>query len=173
MQWLRETQCVVDVLTPAQRRLNMSRIRGKDTKPEMVLRKGLHALGFRFRLHRRDLAGRPDLVFPAKHAVILVHGCFWHGHNCPLCKKPSTRTDFWTKKIAGNTARDQAATAALKAAGWRVVVVWECALRGPARLPKGEVLTRCAEFLNSKAAEMAAIAANWKGQGPSSLTKNK
>src|SRR5688500_15794308 len=97
---------MTDVLTPEQRRLNMSRVRGKDTKPEMLLRRGLHACGLRYRLHPKDVPGRPDLVFPRHGAVILVHGCFWHGHDCPLFKWPATRAEFWRKKIEGNRARD-------------------------------------------------------------------
>ena len=114
---------MVDVLTPEQRRLNMSRIHGKDTKPELMLRRGLHALGFRFRLHRKDLPGRPDLVFPGRRAVIFVHGCFWHGHDCPMCKMPATRPEFWRAKIDGNQKRDRQAVSALAATGWRVLVV--------------------------------------------------
>ena len=140
---------MVDVLTPAQRRLNMSRIRGKDTKPEMVLRRGLHALGFRFRLHRQDLPGRPDLVFPARRAVIFAHGCFWHGHACPMCRMPDTRPEFWVAKITGNRRRDETAENTLLSMGWRVLVVWECALRGTARLPEREVFRFCADFLQS------------------------
>jgi DNA mismatch endonuclease (patch repair protein) len=90
---------MVDVLTPQLRSFNMSRIRGRDTKPELLLRRGLHARGFRFRLHRRDLPGRPDLVFPAKRAVIFAHGCFRHGHDCPMCRPSATRTDFRRAKI--------------------------------------------------------------------------
>lgn len=138
---------MVDVLTPEQRRLNMSRIRGKDTKPELMLRRGLHAQGFRFRLHRKDLPGRPDLVFPGRRAVIFVHGCFWHGHDCPMCKMPATRPEFWCVKIGKNRERDQQVVSTLAAAGWRVMTVWECALRGPARLRRGIVINRCAEFL--------------------------
>lgn len=140
---------MADVLTPEQRRLNMSRIRGKNTKPELVLRRGLHARGLRFRLHRADLPGKPDLVFPRYRAVILVHGCFWHGHGCPLTKMPATRRDFWATKIAGNKARDQRALAALHAVGWRTLVVWECALRGPDRRLEDVVLSACARFLES------------------------
>src|ERR1700719_1649815 len=95
-----------DVLTPEQRRLNMSRIRGRDTKPELLLRRGLHAAGLRFRLHTERLPGRPGLVFPRYRAAILVHGCFWHGHDCPLFKLPATRSEFWASKIAGNRTRD-------------------------------------------------------------------
>jgi DNA mismatch endonuclease (patch repair protein) len=126
---------MADVLTPEQRRLNMSRIRGRDTKPEMLLRRSLHARGFRFRLHRRDLPGCPDLVFPGLHAVIFVHGCFWHGHNCTMFKLPATRTEFWAAKISGNQKRDVRALQDLSAAGWRTFVLWECDLRGPSRRP--------------------------------------
>lgn len=140
---------MTDVLTPQQRRLNMSRIRGKDTRPELVLRRGLHALGFRFRLHRKDLPGRPDMVFPRYRAVVLVHGCFWHGHDCPLFKLPATRREFWAAKIEGNKARDTRNLAGLTAAGWRVLMVWECALKGPARLPVDAVLTEITSWLTS------------------------
>ena len=98
---------MVDVLTRAQRKLNMSNIRGRDTKPEKLIRNGLHRLGFRFRLHHKSLPGRPDLVFPRYNAVIFVHGCFWHGHDCPLFKLPATRRSFWLDKISGNFKRDQ------------------------------------------------------------------
>lgn len=138
---------MVDVLTPAQRQLNMSRIRGKYTKPELLLRRGLHALGFRFRLHRKDLPGRPDLVFSARRAVIFVHGCFWHGHDCALFKTPSTRTEFWMAKIAANRQRDDRTVADLAAAGWRVLTVWECSLKGHRRLPVPEVIGQCAAFV--------------------------
>jgi DNA mismatch endonuclease (patch repair protein) len=137
----------MDVLTLEQRRHNMSRIRGKDTKPEMLLRRGLHACGLRFRLHVRSLPGSPDLVFPRHRAVILVHGCFWHGHNCPLFKLPATRPEFWAAKIAGNRTRDQRTAAALRAAGWRVLTVWECCLKGPGRRELGEVLADCEAFV--------------------------
>lgn len=131
---------MADVLTPDQRRLNMSRIHGKDTKPEMLLRRGLHARGFRFRLHRRDLPGCPDLVFPRFRAVIFVHGCFWHGHDCPMFKLPATRAEFWKTKIEKNRERDIRALEGLAAAGWRTLVVWECTLRGPRRKPVEKVL---------------------------------
>ncbi len=156
---------MIDVLTPVQRRLNMSRIRGKDTKPELLLRRGLHALGFRFRLHSKDLPGRPDLVFPARRAIIFVHGCFWHGHSCPMCKLPATRTAFWQNKISGNRARDKRAVQALTAAGWRVLIVWECALRGPARLPEGEALARCAAFLRADYSANMDVTGGWRELG--------
>jgi DNA mismatch endonuclease, patch repair protein len=136
-----------DVLTREQRHLNMSRIRGKDTKPEMLLRHGLHALGFRYVLHQRALAGCPDLAFPRYKAVIFVHGCFWHGHDCHLFKVPGTRTDFWLEKIARNVERDKKAFAALRQEGWRVLTIWECALRGTQRINLDKVLGKAKAFL--------------------------
>lgn len=141
---------MADALTPEQRQLNMSRIRGRDTKPEMLIRRGLHARGFRYRLQDRQLPGRPDLVFPRYHAVILVHGCFWHGHDCPMFKLPVTRQEFWMIKIASNRIRDARATTALLELGWRVAIVRECSLRGPNRLTGDEVITRCQTFLLSE-----------------------
>ena len=118
---------MTDVLTPEQRRLNMSRIRGKNTKPEMTLRHGLHAKGLRFRLHRKDLPGRPDLVFISWRKVIFVHGCFWHMHDCRWGRvTPATNSDFWKNKRKGNCDRDIKAMEALTAAGWQTLVVWEC-----------------------------------------------
>lgn len=125
----------------------MSGIRGKDTRPEMILRRGLHARGFRFRLHDRRLPGSPDLVFPGRRAVIFVHGCFWHGHDCHLFRLPATRQEFWRAKIESNMTRDAAAEAALLASGWRVLTIWECALRGRTRLPVEIVLDRASEWL--------------------------
>lgn len=110
----------------------MSRIRARNTKPEIVVRSLLHRMGFRFRLHVRDLPGKPDIVLPKYRAVIFVHGCFWHGHDCPLYRLPATRPDFWQNKINRNQANDEKARMALLSAGWRVAVVWECALRGAA-----------------------------------------
>jgi len=121
----------------------MSGIRGKNTKPEMILRQGLHARGLRYRLHAKDLPGTPDLVFPARRAVLFAHGCFWHGHNCHLFRMPSTRPEFWQAKIARNQVVDARSTAALQAAGWRVGVVWECALKGRTELPLEAVMDGC------------------------------
>lgn len=140
---------MADVVTPEVRSRMMAGIRGKDTAPELVLRSGLHKLGFRFCLHAKSLPGRPDLVFPRWQAVILINGCFWHGHACPLFKWPSTRVDFWRKKIEGNRARDAAALVNLDAKGWRSLTVWECALKGRTRLPVGEVVKRAAIWLTS------------------------
>ncbi len=127
----------------------MAAIRGADTKPEMLIRRGLHARGFRFRIHDRKLPGRPDLIFPKYGAVLFVHGCFWHGHDCHLFKWPGTREEFWREKIGGNVARDQSNTIALREAGWRVAVVWECALRGRGKRPLGDLIDSLASWLSS------------------------
>lgn len=141
---------VADVLTAEQRRLNMSRIRARDTKPELLVRRGLHARGLRFRLHRRALPGCPDLVFPRFRAVVFVHGCFWHGHGCPMFKLPATRRKFWIRKIKGNAERDRKALAALAAERWRVLVIWECALRGPGRRNVDTVADEVARWLRGR-----------------------
>lgn len=108
----------------------MASIRSKNSRPELLIRRYLHANGFRFRLHRPDLPGRPDLVLPRWNAVVFVHGCFWHGHaGCRYFRWPATRADFWSNKIAGNIARDARAENALRTLGWRLAIVWECALR--------------------------------------------
>ena len=121
---------MVDVVDAATRSRIMSAMRGKDTGIELQIRKGLFALGRRYRLHGRALPGRPDLVFSRWSAVLFVHGCFWHGHDCPLFRLPATRTEFWREKIASTQARDARNVALLRTAGWRVGTVWECALRG-------------------------------------------
>ncbi|WP_245156833.1 very short patch repair endonuclease [Lysobacter arenosi] len=129
----------------------MRAIRARDTKPELAVRKILHRLGFRFRLHVRALPGTPDIVFPKHKAVILVHGCFWHGHRCHMFKVPGTRTDFWLSKISANQKRDRAALLALAAAGWRVLTIWECALKGPTRLTPEDLAQLSASWLLSDA----------------------
>ena len=120
----------MDVHTTEQRSRNMSAIRGRDTKPEMRVRSVLHSLGYRYRLHRKDLPGKPDIVLPKYHAVIFVHGCFWHCHECRWGSVvPKTRAEFWAKKRLDTKARDARNVAALGAAGWRVILVWECQSR--------------------------------------------
>ena len=138
---------MVDVLTPDQRRLNMSRIRNKDTVPEMLLKRGLHKRGLRFRLHRKDLPGRPDLVFSCFRAVIFVNGCFWHGNNCHYIILPMTRTEFWAAKIAKNQARDANALVELSARGWRTHVVWECDLKEARGSTVEDTIDAVAEWL--------------------------
>ena len=119
------------MLTPSQRSYCMSRIRGKNTKPEIQVRQGLHAHGFRFRLQDRKLPGRPDIVLPKYGVVIMVNGCFWHGHKgCRYATVPKSNVEFWTAKIQRNRHRDQVTEAHLTALGWHVITVWECELRG-------------------------------------------
>jgi DNA mismatch endonuclease, patch repair protein len=138
---------MTDVLTPEQRRLNMSRVKGKNTKPEITIRRGLHARGLRYRLHTPTVPGRPDLVFPRYRVAIFTHGCFWHGHDCPLFTWPATRVEFWRIKIVGNRDRDARTLVELKKAGWRVLVIWECALHGPNSLRHSEVMDRAERFI--------------------------
>lgn len=121
---------VTDIVDTATRSRMMSGIRDRNTKPEIVVRSMLHRQGFRFRLHVRELPGKPDIVLPRHRAVIFVNGCFWHGHDCHLFKWPKTRVDFWRKKIERNRENDNKARVVLLANGWRVAVVWECAIKG-------------------------------------------
>lgn len=122
---------MADKLTPTQRHRCMSRIRGKDTKPEVLVRRGLHARGFRFRLQDRKLPGKPDITLPRWGVAIMVNGCFWHGHKgCRYATKPQTNQEFWEAKIARNRHRDEVTEAHLEALGWTVITVWECELKG-------------------------------------------
>jgi len=139
---------LADVVDPATRSRMMSGIRGKNTKPELLIRKALHARGFRYRLHC-DLPGKPDICLPKHRAVIFVHGCFWHGHDCHLFKWPSTRPEFWRAKIGRNCEVDRVADERLAATGWRVATIWECALKGKSRLTLDDVMERCADWLIS------------------------
>lgn len=107
----------------------MARVRSKNTLPELAVRRALHAAGFRFRLHRRDLPGTPDIVLPALRTAVLVNGCFWHGHNCRRGRPPSANAEFWSSKLIRNVERDRRARAALEAQGWRVRVIWQCEIR--------------------------------------------
>lgn len=127
----------------------MSGIKGVDTKPELIIRRGLHARGFRFRLHDKTLPGKPDLVLKKYNAVIFVNGCFWHKHDCHLFKWPKTRPTFWRKKIEGNAARDEKNVQALLDTGWRVMVVWECALKGKTRRVEDDVIESIEAWLES------------------------
>ena len=126
---------VVDSLTPAQRSERMSRIKGKNTKPELFVRRLVHGLGYRYRLHEKRLPGRPDLVFAGRRKVIFVHGCFWHRHEgCRLTRWPKTRLDFWGPKLEGNAARDRDVERELSQLGWDVMVIWECEVKDRAAL---------------------------------------
>ena len=121
---------MTDIVDSQTRSRMMSGIRGKNTKPELVLRRSLHALGLRYRLHAKGIPGKPDIVMPKYSAVIFVHGCFWHRHaGCRFATVPATRPEFWADKFDANVVRDAAVQSALRGAGWRIATVWECALR--------------------------------------------
>lgn len=121
---------MADVVDKATRSRMMAGIRAVNTRPELLIRRALHAEGLRFRVHRTDLIGRPDVVLPKYRSAVFIHGCFWHGHNCRYFRMPSTRRTFWMAKIRSNRTRDQLVRRVLPRSGWRTVVVWECAVRG-------------------------------------------
>ena len=126
---------MVDTISPEHRSWNMSQIKGKDTKPELIVRSHLHKMGFRFRLHRKDLPGKPDIVLPKHRTVIFVHGCFWHRHkSCKNSYNPKSRKKFWQDKFQGNVDRDKRNRKNLSSLGWRSVVVWECQTVDSAKL---------------------------------------
>ena len=120
---------MADIFNKEKRSLIMSRIAGKDTKPEMIIRKALFSEGYRYRLHRKDLPGNPDIVFPNHKKVIFINGCFWHGHNCKKAALPTTNKSFWKKKLTGNKERDKRNLAKLKAMGWKSLVIWQCQIK--------------------------------------------
>ena len=128
---------MTDVFSQEKRSWVMSRIKGRDTKPEILVRSLIFRMGFRFRLHRRDLPGVPDIVLPGRRKVIFVHGCFWHGHKgCPRSKRPTTNQAFWNNKLDGNIKRDRRYRRELRRLGWKVLTVWECETRAPERLSR-------------------------------------
>ena len=145
---------MTDVVDKNTRSRMMSGIRGKDTTPELLIRKALFRKGFRYRLHYPGLPGKPDLVFPKYSAIVLINGCFWHGHGCHLFKWPKTRHEFWKGKISGNVERDLRNLRWCHELGWRVMVVWECAVKGKQRLPREEVVTRVENWLRSGTNDM-------------------
>ncbi len=143
---------MADTVDRETRSRMMASVRAKNTKPELAFRRRLFAMGFRYRLHVKDLPGKPDIVLPKYRAVIFVHGCFWHQHGCPLSKLPSTRRDWWKTKLEGNRNRDSDYMVALKASGWRVIVIWECSFRKPKTnrsKAMDEIAERIGEFLKS------------------------
>jgi DNA mismatch endonuclease, patch repair protein len=137
---------MADRLTPEKRSALMALIGPKNTKPELTVRRLLHAAGWRYRLHRKGLPGTPDLVFGRRKVALFVHGCFWHGHHCPLGRLPKTRTEFWVAKIEGNRSRDARKVAELVGQGWRVMTVWQCCLKD-----LSVALTQIEGFLNGNA----------------------
>lgn len=140
---------MADVVSPEVRSRMMSGIRGKNTKPEMIIRRGLHAKGFRYILHDKRLPGKPDLVFPKYRAVIFVHGCFWHGHDCHLFKWPKTRASFWQKKIERNREIDAEVISRLTAEGWRWAVIWECAIKRRNSIGHHHIIEGCSRWILS------------------------
>ena len=136
-----------DTVDPQTRSRMMSAVRSRNTKPELVIRRGLHARGFRFRLFARELPGKPDIVLRKYGAVILVHGCFWHGHDCHLFRLPGTRREFWSAKIGRNRERDNEVLDALRELGWRCLTVWECAMRGPGGSSPDAIVDAVADWL--------------------------
>lgn len=138
-----------DIVDSETRSRMMSGIRGKDTKPEHLVRCGLHARGLRFRLHARNIPGKPDLVFPRFHAVVFVNGCFWHGHDCHLFRLPGTRTEFWQDKFETNRRRDSEVRDQLEKSGWRHLTIWECAIRGRRRRDPEGVLDIAAAWIRN------------------------
>lgn len=144
---------MVDIVAPDVRSRMMSGIRGKDTKPELMLRRALHARGLRYRLHDRRLPGSPDLVFPRFGAVLFVHGCFWHRHpGCDKATTPSTRPEFWAEKFRQNVERDARKSRELRTAGWRVGTIWECEI---GKEPSPTLLDRIEDFLRSGRPELS------------------
>lgn len=138
---------MADIVSAATRSRMMAGIRAKDTRPEVAVRSGLHRRGLRFRLHDKSLPGRPDLVFARHRAVILVNGCFWHGHQCRLFKWPASRQEFWTSKISSNVRRDALNSRLLAETGWRIATIWECALKGRGKLPVEDMLDTVADWI--------------------------
>ena len=126
----------MDRLTPERRSWVMSRIKGKDTTPELCVRRMVHAEGYRYRLHRKSLPGSPDLVFPGRKKVIFVHGCFWHQHGCKISEMPKTRPEYWSEKFERNRMRDERNRLELEDLGWQVLIVWECETRRPDQLKR-------------------------------------
>lgn len=141
----------MDILTPAQRSVLMSSIRGKDTKPELTVRRIAHALGYRFRVHRRDLPGNPDVVFPRLRKIVFVHGCYWHRHaSCQYAYVPKSNTAFWKQKFDANVARDKHSVAELEKISWEVLIIWECETRD-----EGKLACRLAAFLKTRRTQEA------------------
>lgn len=144
---------MADVVSPEKRSRMMSGIRSKNTRPELAIRKLLHGRGFRYRLHDAKLPGKPDIVLTRFRAVILINGCFWHGHNCHLFKWPSSNEPFWKAKINRNIAVDESARNSLHSAGWRILTIWECALKGKSRKPAETIADDIVAWLTTGAGD--------------------
>lgn len=138
---------MADIVNTERRSKMMAGIKSKDTGPELAIRRGLHSAGFRFRLHSKNIAGKPDIVLSRYRAIVFVNGCFWHGHCCSLFRLPGTKTDFWEKKISRNRERDIEVGRLLKLDGWRRLTIWECSFRGRASIGLAKVIHRTVEWL--------------------------
>lgn len=145
---------MVDVVKPSKRSHMMSGIRSKDTQPELLVRKALFARGYRYRLHAKGLAGKPDLVLPKFKAVVFVHGCFWHCHDCHLFKWPQTRVEFWHAKILSNKVRDAKNRSELINSGWRIAIIWECALKGKNKMDLLCLINVLEDWLSGDSSEL-------------------
>lgn len=158
---------MTDNRSPQSRSALMSRIGGKDTAPELLIRRLLHAKGYRFRLHRRDLPGTPDLVFPSRRKAIFVHGCFWHAHGCRIGQPPKSRRRYWGEKLERNRQRDKESVADLRKLGWKVLTVWQCQMRNAASLDR-----RLVSFLGpSGKIPIDRKAGKWQADGEAILEK--
>lgn len=153
-----------DIVDAKTRSRMMLGIKNKNTQPELLVRRALHRQGFRFRLHTNSLPGKPDIVFPRLNAAILVHGCFWHAHECSLFKLPATRRMWWKAKLLGNRARDERVQAALVAAGWRTMTVWECALKNRNAAQLEAVVKRIVSWLHSEVSRATIAGPRKKGR---------
>jgi DNA mismatch endonuclease (patch repair protein) len=138
---------MADVVPPDVRSRMMAGIRNKNTRPELAIRKALHRKGLRYRLHAKDVPGKPDILFPRYRAAVLVHGCFWHGHDCALFRLPENRREFWKAKIERNQERDRVVLDRLAAAGWRTLTIWECSIRGRSAIGLEETVLRAADWI--------------------------
>jgi len=145
---------MVDILTPDQRTYNMRNVKSRDTTPELLIRKSLHAKGLRYKLHAKNLPGTPDLVFTKYKTVVFVHGCFWHRHNCHKTSVPASRIEFWEKKFNDNTTRDKMNIKYLSDLGWRVLIIWECALKGQTKLPLVFLIEAAVNFIKNDSGQL-------------------
>lgn len=140
---------MADIVTPEKRSKMMSGIKNKDTKPELLIRKSLHKKGFRYKLHDKNLPGKPDLVLPKYKAVIFINGCFWHKHDCYLFKWPKSRCVFWKQKIEGNAKKDLEHFQSLEQLGWRIMIIWECSIKGKKLLQQDNIIEMTVKWLKS------------------------
>lgn len=143
------SRIIMDIVSREKRRSMMSGIRSKDTKPEMRIRKALYSRGYRYRLHSSKIPGKPDIIMRKCNAVIFIHGCFWHGHNCKLFRLPKTRTAFWENKINTNRKRDRQVISMLQKDGWRIAVIWECSMRGKGKMNFKDLMDRLTDWIES------------------------